>query len=222
MASSASLPSTQPNRPHYRLDNDILVLSEIYQEDVNLACWHAPAFTQTLLDYLAGLSLLSPGVQIKTTLPAAEAAAILNTYLPDAAGRYELVDWLSQCVDMFACLFDQQRVGVRFRCLDQAMCPRFHVDNLAVRLVHTLTGPATHWLKNDDVDREQLGPRSAKLSDLECGLIKDENQIQRLQAGDVALLKGSGWVDSRVPGLVHRSPTETGQDRWLLTLDLAD
>ncbi|MFG1496730.1 DUF1826 domain-containing protein [Saccharospirillum sp. HFRX-1] len=223
-SASQPLPTNHSHRqPQYRRSDDILVLTDIYQDDVNLACWQAPPLDNVTLSFLDELRQTTPGVHIKTALPASQAEAILTTYFPDHPGRTKLVDWLCQCIDLFAYLFDQQRVGVRFRCLDQAMCPRFHVDNLAVRLVHTLTGPGTHWLQEDNLDRSKLGPRPAGQSDIECGLIQDEQQIQRLQAGDVALLKGSGWADSPVPALVHRSPTEDcSAGRWVLTLDLAD
>ena len=217
-----SRPTSHP-QPLQRLGDDILVLTDIYQDEVNLACWHAPQLDDASLGLLQELAQMTPQVQVKTALPASEAQAILTGYFPDRPGRTALVDWLSQCVDLFACLFDQQRVGVRLRCLTQPMCPRFHVDNLAVRLVHTLTGPGTHWLTEDGLDRTKLGPRPAGQSDIDCGLIRDEQCIQRLQAGDVALLKGSGWADSPVPALVHRSPNEDcSAGRWVLTLDLAD
>lgn len=221
-----SAPQPQPTnqiQPQYRFSDDILVLTDIYQDDVNLACWQAPPLDDIALGLLDELRHGAPAIHIKTALPASQAEAIVTTYFPDHPGRSQLVDWLCQCIELFACLFEQQRVGVRFRCLDQAMCPRFHVDNLAVRLVHTLTGPGTHWLPEDGLDRSKLGPRPAGQSDVDCGLIQHEQQIQRLQAGDVALLKGSGWADSPVPALVHRSPTEDcSAGRWVLTLDLAD
>ncbi|MBL6879560.1 MAG: DUF1826 domain-containing protein, partial [Burkholderiales bacterium] len=44
--------------------------------------------------------------------------------------------------------------------------------------------------------------------------------IQRLTAGDVALLKGELWEDNENAGLVHRSPVvPEGQRRLVLTLD---
>ncbi|MNJ05207.1 hypothetical protein D3C73_1663800 [compost metagenome] len=44
------------------------------------------------------------------------------------------------------------------------------------------------------------------------------DNIQRLQAGDVAVLKGEKWQGNEGAGLVHRSPSGH-QRRLLLSLD---
>jgi len=36
--------------------------------------------------------------------------------------------------------------GTRITTLDRAMCPRFHVDRVPVRLIVTWGGPGTQWL----------------------------------------------------------------------------
>ena len=41
--------------------------------------------------------------------------------------------------------------------LDRAMCPRWHVDRVGLRLLSTWVGPATEWLNEDFADRRQLG-----------------------------------------------------------------
>jgi hypothetical protein len=46
------------------------------------------------------------------------------------------------------------------------------------------------------------------------------DNIQRLQAGEVAILKGEKWLGNEGAGLVHRSPmTAPGERRLLLSLD---
>ena len=47
------------------------------------------------------------------------------------------VSWL---VSAFACLLGAKRIGLRLRALDKAMCPRFHVDHVPVRLITTYCG----------------------------------------------------------------------------------
>ena len=132
----------------------------------------------------------------------------------------DLVDDMARLVDMFCYLFDISKAGLRLAVLDRAMCPRFHVDRVPCRLVSTYRGVATDWLLHADVDRTQLGPRSHEKSDLESGLYKNESAIQRLDCGDVALLKGELWMGNAGGGLVHRSPTVADHERrLLLTLD---
>ena len=53
-------------------------------------------------------------------------------------------------------------------------------------------------------------------------LISKSDDIQQLEKGDVALLKGESWIGNEEAGLVHRSPElERGTSRLLLTLDFA-
>ena len=100
------------------------------------------------------------------------------------------------------------------------MCPRFHVDRVPCRLVTTYAGKATQWLAHDRVDRSKLGPGSEGKPDAESGLYTNVEDIQQLQQGDVALLKGECWEGNEGAGLVHRSPQLTaGTGRLLLTLD---
>lgn len=55
-------------------------------------------------------------------------------------------------VDMFCCLFELKRAGLRLTVLDRAMCPRFHVDRVPCRLVTTYLGAATEWLPHTVAD----------------------------------------------------------------------
>ncbi len=202
---------------------DLMVLTDIYRDEVNLVRWRAPALDPAIPAYLNNLALQSVRPQVKSVLAISTCAQSLTDCFPDHPARSVLVDWLAQCIDVFGCLFDQQQVGVRLRWLDAAMCPRFHVDNIPVRLVHTLVGPGTEWLTEDNLDRSRLGRGSGGLPDERSGVLFEPRDIQRLDAGDVALLKGSGWVGNEEGGLVHRSPAvDSATGRWVLTLDLAD
>lgn len=127
---------------------------------------------------------------------------------------------IGELVDIFCCLFDLERVGLRLTALDKAMCPKFHVDKVPGRLVTTYRGTATEWLPHSSVNRSKLGHGSEGKADAESGLFKSQDDIQCLNFGDVALLKGERWEGNEGAGLVHRSPAlEKGERRLLLTLD---
>jgi len=107
--------------------------------------------------------------------------------------------------------------------LDKAMCPKFHVDRVPCRLLTTFQGIATEWLPHNKVNRDKLGPGSQGKADSESGLYTSPEDIQQLQAGHVALLKGELWEGNENAGLVHRSPAvPNGERRLLLTLDFMD
>ena len=86
----------------------------------------------------------------------------------------------------------------------------------------TYLGPGSEWLHHDAVDRSKLGLGSRGKSDLESGLIRTPQDIQQLNRGDVALLKGELWEGNEDAGLVHRSPgVAKGDLRLLVTLDVS-
>lgn len=107
-------------------------------------------------------------------------------------------------VEIYAELFGAENIGVRIICGRTAMCPRFHVDKVGVRMVCTYEGPGTEWLDNATVRRERLGHASNGLSDDRSGLV--QGSILRMNAFDIGLLKGEGWPGNDARGAVHRSP----------------
>lgn len=221
MSTASALPLFPP--PRAVESRDLMVLTEIYQDDVNLVRWRSPGLDPAIPAFLHNLALQPVRPQVTAVLPAHTCADRLAESFPKHPARPILVDWLMQCIDLFACLFEQRQVGVRFRWLNTAMCPRFHVDNIPVRLVHTLDGPGTEWLTEENLDRSRLGRGSGGLPDERSCVVFEPRDIQRLHAGDVALLKGSGWAGNEHGGLVHRSPAVASvTGRWVLTLDLAD
>ncbi|WP_223431324.1 DUF1826 domain-containing protein [Pseudomonas sp. GL-B-26] len=119
------------------------------------------------------------------------------------------VAWL---VSAFACLLGAKRIGLRLRVLDKAMCPRFHVDHVPVRLITTYCGIGSQWLKEGAMDRRQLGNAEAEP--------QDGPLIEQIASGEVALLKGEKWHGNEGFGLIHRSPQlASGERRLILTLD---
>jgi len=186
------------------------VLTAVLQDGVNLAVWRRRLPAQ-LEDFAAlavslGLSLADQRVidvdeQHKPVLPELlRETADLHGYAAFVAD----VTWL---VAAYTCLVGARRVGLRLRVLAGPMCPRFHVDNVPLRLLTTYAGPGTEWL-----------PRQASEGlDLATAQPPVDN-IQRLQPGDVALLKGEKWQGNEGAGLVHRSPAGQ-QGRLLLSLD---
>ena len=54
------------------------------------------------------------------------------------------------------------------------------------------------------------------------GLFQSETDIKNLKSGQVALLKGEGWLGNQNAGLVHRSPAiAAGNSRLFLSLDFS-
>ena len=95
-------------------------------------------------------------------------------------------------------------------------------SHVPCRLLKTYTGIATQWIPHDLVDRSKLGVDCHNQSDEVSGLIQSETDIENLQSGQVALLKGERWEGNEGAGLVHRSPgLDEAECRLLLSLDFA-
>ncbi|MCO7518641.1 MULTISPECIES: DUF1826 domain-containing protein [unclassified Pseudomonas] len=188
------------------------VLTEILADDVNLATWQRRLPAQ--VEDFAGL-VLSQGQMLadeRVVEVDEHQVPVLPGLLREAsdmhgyAGFVADVVWL---VEAFTCLLGARRIGLRVRVLEGAMCPRFHVDHVPLRLLSTYAGAGSEWLEEGRLDRARLQFEPAPV-----------DNIQRLAAGEVALLKGERWLGNEGGGLIHRSPpTPAGERRLLLSLD---
>ncbi len=202
--------------------NEPTILTNIYRNDTNIVVWRRGIDGE----------LKQAANHIIETMPTLQTSATVSgqtayTFAHDALGGTQqailLSEDIAQLIDMFCCLFDLNRVGLRLTVLNRAMCPRFHVDRVPCRLVTTYQGAATEWLPHNVVNRSKLGWGNQGKSDEQSGLYKDADKIQRLNCGDVALLKGELWSGNENAGLVHRSPQlKQKQPRLLLTIDLSE
>lgn len=200
---------------------DPKVLGDIYEADTNIVIWQRELSTE-IKDSVKHLLSSKPAFQATMTVTPQSALAGVSESLGTTSQK-GLSENIAELVDMFCYLFELKRAGLRLRALDRAMCPKFHVDRVPCRLATTYQGVATEWLDHEAVDRSKLGHGSNGLADHESGLFQDTTDIQQLQSGDVALLKGELWEGNEHAGLVHRSPTLSGgQKRLLLTLDFIE
>ncbi len=192
------------------------VLSQVLDDDVNLAVWQRqlPAH---IADFGALLLSLNEPLAEAITLEISDDDAppdlrnFASAYA-DLEGYEGFIADVSWLISAYACLLGAKRVGVRLRVLDKAMCPRFHVDHVPVRLITTYAGIGSQWLREGAIDRSQLGNPQAEP--------RDALKIRQINGGDVALLKGERWVGNEGQGLVHRSPQlQRDERRLLLTLD---
>ena len=208
-------------RGQYARGTEPEVLTEIYRDAVNIAIWETGLSTK-LESAVKAVMDSSPGLQLSEVISITSAENQLQKILGAEDAFVELRNDVLELVDMFCCLFGLQRAGLRLAILNRAMCPRFHVDHVPCRLLKTYTGIATQWIPHDLVDRSKLGVDCHNQSDEVSGLFQSETDIENLQSGQVALLKGERWEGNEGAGLVHRSPgLDEAESRLLLSLDFA-
>lgn len=208
---------SKPSMSHMVEDKQPGVLSDIYQENTNIAIWQRK-LSDTLQDSVKSFVDLNPKFNTQMVLTPEDAFSSVNEAFNH--NMPEVSEDIAGLVDMFCYLFELKEVGVRLRVLDKAMCPKFHVDRVPCRLVTTYQGIGSEWLPHEVVDVTKLGHGCGGLPDNESGLYQSESDIQQLDCGNVALLKGTLWHGNENAGLVHRSPSlSSAEKRLLLTLD---
>lgn len=191
-----------------------LALSDILEDGVNLALWqrqlplHIAEFGALLVALDEPLAeALVIELSDDDTAPNLQGLASGCRDLEGYDGFIADVSWL---VGAFACLLGARRIGVRLRLLDKAMCPRFHVDHVPVRLITTYAGVGSQWLREGVMDRRRLSQPDAEPTE----------RIEHIHCGEVALLKGTKWHGNEHHGLIHRSPAlKANERRLILTLD---
>jgi len=210
----AGMPARQPLQQV--VGEQVEVFGEVLDAHVNLAVWQrrlppaTAAFATALLAREEALAE-SRVLELAHSESPVELGDLLQGYgeLPGHAAFIADVAWL---VSAFACLLDAQRIGLRLRVLDKAMCPRFHVDHVPLRLITSYAGVGSQWLREGVMTRRRLGDPAAEPV--------DEARIERAAAGHVLLAKGEKWIGNEGGGLIHRSPQlPAGARRLLLTLD---
>jgi hypothetical protein len=107
--------------------------------------------------------------------------------------------------ELMADLTGAARVGIRVASLDDAMCPRFHVDHVTLRMVCTYRGPGTQFWRAPPGLPRLLEPPSPM-------------DVLQARAPDVVVMKGTAFPGNRNHGAVHRSPPPDGR-RLVVTLD---
>ncbi|MBQ4834506.1 DUF1826 domain-containing protein [Pseudoalteromonas sp. MMG010] len=216
----------QPTKPLIRKAaqaDSAHVLSDIYNENVNIVIWQR-ALAEKLAASVSSLIATNSIKDLELAVTPDDAFEKLTTALKindtNRDSIHTLCTDIALLVDMFCCLFELKRAGLRLTLLTRPMCPRFHVDRIPCRLVTTYQGVATQWLEHNEVERSKLGAGNLGKPDESSGLFKSISNIKQLKQGDIALLKGEYWDDNEGAGLVHRSPpVESNEQRLLLTLD---
>jgi hypothetical protein len=175
-------------------------LTAIFEPEVQV-CWWPRARDPAL-----GAELASPDFgplpHLKQRIGAGDTLAL--------GARTALAADVAFLAEVYCDLVGCTAAGLRLQSLDDAMCPRFHVDRTGIRLLCTYRGPGTQWLHGAGIDRQRLQE-----------VPEGHSAIGELPGFAVGLLKGSAWPGNGNRGAIHRSPPVPAgaAPRVLLTLD---
>lgn len=196
------------------------VLEEIRRPEINLAAWRrdVPSVIAAWLRTSSAVSFLENCNDMDVRLPAACAtASVAAHFAGEGAERRSGVSALARDVGELAEIVvrvtTSAAVRLRLEWVTEQACRYFHFDRAPLRLVCSYCGPGTEWVSND-VAARLATPESAPAA----------HDINRLVAGDVAIMRGSPDGDrvAHVP-LRHRSPPikSPSERRLFLAIDPA-
>lgn len=128
----------------------------------------------------------------------------------------ELIADIVNLLEIFGQISDSSKFKIALLTVNNNMCRKFHTDVNELRLLCSYAGQGTVWLPEEAINRNGLNGRGNNQT-----IVKDETLIQKVQTGDVAILKGAVYPKDGTNAVVHRSPTieETGENRLLLRVD---
>lgn len=116
-------------------------------------------------------------------------------------------------------------LSMRVELVRDVSCPKFHMDNVALRAVRVYAGPGTEYARNEDVDRKALAALVGSLDPprvANARIVPNGARIQRTPPEHVVVLKGAKMAGFH-GAAVHRSPerSKDWEQRLILKIDTA-
>ena len=130
----------------------------------------------------------------------------LLTEVRGAAARAFLAKDIRAIVTAFGQLLARRHVHARLTLVEDDACRKLHTDNVTIRLICTYAGPATEWVRDADVLRENLCRIDVDVDTANRSILRRPDALQRAQPGDVLLLKGEARSRRRPPLTPHPRP----------------
>jgi Protein of unknown function (DUF1826) len=192
------------------------VFEHIFADGVTVCIWNRQP-DPILANYLresAGSGSWERKARVDVAAPQFE--ELLTGFKPDV-GRVRWVTELSALIDLFATLTDSRTVGLRVTATDRATCPRFHSDQVGLRLLCSWLGEGTEWLAEEDVIREPA-ERPDMSTHFAAGPVCPGGVVRQMRPFAVGVFKGELWPKNQGRGAMHRSPQPIGR-RVFVSLD---
>ncbi|MCA3012068.1 MAG: DUF1826 domain-containing protein [Myxococcaceae bacterium] len=209
-----ALPPRRAPKDRHRIVTDAERLSLVRRSTVDLCVWRRamPSGLEAWLDEVARRWALSVDLR-GVRQPSFDVEALVAA-APPGPWRDEWAQDLARLLARYVAVVGEEPLRMQLATVDDRKCPRFHVDNVGVRLLCTYAGAATEWVPESSVDREHLRTCDAMHAPTRAG-----GSVEHLERFDVALMKGSAFPGNGRFGTVHRSPAVQGAPRLVFTVD---
>ncbi|MBE0365554.1 hypothetical protein PULV_b0149 [Pseudoalteromonas ulvae UL12] len=192
----------------YPIDNNAHILSEIYQSNAALACYCCPA-NWALSQAAKKVATAQTGeiLRYQGKVDNDLAKQIDELFQTSTHGNL-ITNHVMLMLDMFNTLFEPKEIGLRILSCDHAHSPAFHQNQMIVRMASTLGGTGEQWITHQDAT---FLPMQA--TDTRHRIKQPEPAvINHFCEGDIAVYKGTNWIDQEVHALISASPEFKGHD----------
>ena len=208
----AAASQVQPSRNNHSAEAVLIgreaeALQQVTNSGVAAAIWQRKPIA-SFQDWVDGLPP-EHLPELRTIVPLDRVESVVQAAcdakkLPAGPERNSLASDVAALAFIFGKIMDVHNVHLRFDVDDEVMCPKFHIDNVAARLLCTYRGPGTQYVAKANLD--------------------DSKQIGQLTTGSVGLFRGKKWSSLESCTLLHRSPqiAPGSLTRLLLVIDVAD
>lgn len=206
---------------NYNYVSDIFELESIIDENTNISILER-LVPYEIKDFL--INLLEIGFSpINKSIKVSGFEEIFDTHLKiyqsiSPRGYRALKEDILELITTFSRISDSKSVKLFFGIVKTDMCRRFHTDMYDMRMISSYHGKGTEWLTHDNVNFNAFD--SLEGNDK---IVKRNKAIKRLNEGDVAIMKGALYPNSKFGGVVHKSPEieSLNQKRIILRVDSA-
>ena len=203
---------------NFYASSSIDALTKVNSDGINLSIWQRDT---NQVQSAAQALLETSFTRTQFIYDRADSIELIGAFLDETTGLespdapYLWADIMLLTEQMLK-LCDDQEIGIGLERVTHDNCTSFHTDFLSLRLLCTYWGDATHWLADDNVNRDGLGKNNNDL------VVKDWSQVNKMEPHWVGIFKGENFAGNKGCGIVHRSPEIVGKDnadRLLLRID---
>ncbi|MDG1433583.1 MAG: DUF1826 domain-containing protein [Saprospiraceae bacterium] len=204
------------NETNFKFDNAVISddangLQDIHIKTKNIAIYHRQIQSlKTALDRVTEQS-----IEFRASGKKEEIIAALDIYFTKNFPEHRvLLDDTLNLLSLFKKVSNSSSFRFLLATINTNMCRKFHTDINNLRMLCTYAGPGTLWLPEEAVNN-----KAYRTGGDDKDVVLDQNLIQQVDTGDVVILKGALYPESKA--IIHRSPTieETGKKRLLLRID---
>jgi hypothetical protein len=111
---------------------------------------------------LADIVRAAPTQEKRLTITGDKARHLIENSLREMGIVHaSLTEDMIRSIELFATLFGQTKMEIRWEVTDRQSCPKFHCDNVYVRMLVTYHGPTTEFLDQNQSDLVHRAPLNA-------------------------------------------------------------